>query len=357
MELRHLRYFIAAAEEEHFGRAADRLHVTRPAVSQLVADLESELDTALFERRGARVHLSAAGRALLPRVQAVMRDLDQAFTLTRQVGRGKTGALDIGFGALALAHPIFRAAIQGLRAACPDVNVTIHEMPSGQQRQAIEEGRLHAGFMHFALTDEARRSAGPAGTQRLHLQTGGLGVAVAQGHPLAQRRSLSLAELHGEPFVVVTCSSVNPSFGRLYALCQQAGFEPQIVREVDSMARQLNLVSVGAGIGLIVTGAHYRCPEGVAVVPLDDVDYPTTFALEWSAQCREPALQRFIGIVEALMQELRMPGPPPQPQPAGARVVPLHRPKPQARTSPPAEPPSSGPLLLCEAWHRGFASR
>src|SRR5260370_38533909 len=98
MELRHLRYFIAAAEEEHFGRASDRLHVTRPAVSQIIADLEEELGTPLFERLAHRVRLTAAGRALLPQLQTNMNDLDDAFVMTNGVGEGNGGTLKQRYG-------------------------------------------------------------------------------------------------------------------------------------------------------------------------------------------------------------------------------------------------------------------
>ena len=111
MELRHLRYFMAAAEEEHFGRASDRLHVTRPAVSQIIADLESELGTPLFERLAHRVRLTAAGRALLPKLQAVMVDLNEALTTAKRVGEGKSGNLNIGYGSLTLLHSLLGSMI------------------------------------------------------------------------------------------------------------------------------------------------------------------------------------------------------------------------------------------------------
>src|SRR6059058_4154872 len=121
MELRHLRYFMAAAEEEHFGRASDRLHVTRPAVSQIIADLQSELGTPLFERLAHRVRLTAAGRALLPQLQAVMNDLNEALATAKRVGEGKSGTLNIGYGSLTLLHTLFRDAIKTFHETYPEV--------------------------------------------------------------------------------------------------------------------------------------------------------------------------------------------------------------------------------------------
>jgi hypothetical protein len=117
--------------------------------------------------------------------------------------------------------------------------------------------------------------------ERLRIQSGGLGVVVPHDHPLASRKSVALAELSNEYFVVVPHSSVSPGYGPLHSLCQKAGFEPRIVQEVGSISSQLNLVSVGMGIGLTVTGKNFTYPASLAVVPLKDVNYTTTFALSW----------------------------------------------------------------------------
>ena len=139
MELRHLRYFIAAAEEEHFGRAADRLCITRPAVSQLVADLEAELGTPLFQRLAHRVKLTAAGHTLLPRLQTVMKDLNEALLLAGLVGQGKTGTLNIGYGTLTLLHKLFRATIKRYCELYPDVTLSLFEMSTTDQPKALAE--------------------------------------------------------------------------------------------------------------------------------------------------------------------------------------------------------------------------
>ena len=140
---------MAAAEEEHFGRAAERLHVTRPAVSQMIADLEDEVGIPLFERLSHRVILTAAGRALLPRVQSVMIELNDALATARRVGHGTTGRLSLGYGSLTLFHSLFRAAIHEFRDTYPDVILSLVEIPTADQAKALAEGRIQAGFMHF----------------------------------------------------------------------------------------------------------------------------------------------------------------------------------------------------------------
>ena len=308
MELRHLRYFIAAAEEEHFGRASDRLCVTRPAVSQIIADLESELGTPLFERLAHRVKLTAAGRTLLPKLQAVMTDLTEALVTAKRVGQGKTGSLNIGYGSLTLMHSLFRASVKRFHELYPDVTLSLFEMSTTDQPRALAEGKIHAGFMHFgpgrALLRKRRGEGETAQDDTVldwfRIQTGGLGVAVPNDHRLAKRKSLTLGDLAGEVFVVVPRSTSSPGYGPLYELCQKVGFEPQIVQEVGTIATQVNLISVGMGIGLIPTGRHFAYPPSLSVIPLEDVTYETTFVFGWVKGQKDPALDRMIEIIKAL---------------------------------------------------------
>jgi DNA-binding transcriptional LysR family regulator len=307
MELRHLRYFIAAAEEQHFGRAAERLHVTRPAVSQIIADLEGELGTPLFERLAHHVRLTAAGRTLLPHCVRVIDELNEAFTLTKRVGEGKRGTLSIGYGSLTLMHSIFRAAVKQFRETYPDVTLSLIEMPSGSQSKAIAEKKIHAGFMHLGpgpgpVHKRRTEVSSRDGTvlESVRIQISSLGVAVSADHWLASKSSVSLKDLANEQFVVDPRSNSSPSYGQLYALCQKAGFEPNVVQEVGTIASQLNLISCGMGIGLAVMGKGFTYPSSLAVVPLENVNYPVNFLFAWMKGEKDPTLDRMIEIVEAL---------------------------------------------------------
>ena len=308
MELRHLRYFLAAAEEENFGRASERLHVTRPAVSQLIGDLEGELGLLLFERVAHGVKLSAAGRTLLPRVRSVMTDLDDAFNAARLVSEGKGGSLSIGYGSVTLMHTLFREAVKQFHERYPEVNLSLVELPSPEQQKALADGRIQAGFMHFGpgrMLQRKRSMPTVAGQDEtvldcLKIQSSKLGAAVPANHRLARRKSVAFADLSGEDFVVVPHSSFSPGYGPLFTLCQQAGFEPRIVQEVQTATTQINLISVGLGIGLIMTGRGFAYPPGVRVIPLEGVDYPTEFVLGWVKGRKDPALDSMIGIVKRL---------------------------------------------------------
>ena len=308
MELRHLRYFIAAAEEEHFGRASDRLHVTRPAVSQIIADLEQEIATPLFERLAHRVRLTAAGRSLLPQLQVVMTQLNDAVTQAKRVGEGKSGSLNIGYGSLTLLHSLFRDAIKAFRETYPEVSLSLMEMSTTDQPKALAERKIHAGFMHFGpgRTMLRQRRGGHVQGQDetvldwFRIQTGGLGVAVANDHPLAKRKAVTLADLAGEGFVIVPNSSSSPGYGPLYGLCKKAGFEPRVVQEVSTISSQINLISVGMGIGLAVIGRKFSYPPGLTVIPLRDVNYTTSFVFAWVKGQKDPALDRMLEIIKTL---------------------------------------------------------
>ena len=307
MELRHLRYFIAAAEEEHFGRASDRLHLTRPAVSQIIADLEDEIASPLFERLAHRVKLTAAGRALLPQLRAVMAQLNDALVLAKQVGEGKSGSLKIGYGSLTLLHPLFRAVIKKYRESYPDVSLSLYEVSTTDQPQALAEGKINAGFMHFgpgrtALHKPRGDDTRGRDTSVLdwhRIQTGRLGVALANDHPLAGKKSLTIADLADEHFVVVPNSSSSPGYGPLYSLCKKAGYEPKVVQEVSTVSGQLNLISVGMGVGLAVVGRDFSYPTNLSVIPLSDVKEATSFVFAWVKGQKDPPLDRMLDIIKA----------------------------------------------------------
>lgn len=311
MELRHLRYFVAAAEEEHFGRAAERLHVTRPAVSKLIADLESELETPLFERLAHGVKLTEAGRALLPHLQAVITNLNDAFAAAKRVAQGRRGVLSIGYGSLTLLHPLFRAAIKEFRQTYPDVTLSLYEAPSAELPKALAAGKIHAGFMHFgpraAVLRKHRGAQSLAQDEALmdwfRIQSYGLGVAVPSDHALAQRGSVALGELADEQFIVVPGSSRSPTFGLPHALCQKEGFEPHILQEAGTLASQLNLVSVGMGIALVPVGESFRYPAGITVLPIENVSYSTAFIFGWVKGKMTPALEHMIDIVRVLAEK------------------------------------------------------
>ncbi|AHG64173.1 LysR family transcriptional regulator [Advenella mimigardefordensis] len=312
MELRHLRYFIAAAEEEHFGRAADRMCITRPAISQIIADLENELSLTLFERAPGRVKLTAAGRGLLPRLQNIMDELNVSLDMAREMSDGKRGTLRIAYGTLTLLHPIFRAAIKQFRESFPDVTLSLLEMVTSQQSVALAEGKIDAGFMNFGERpvqlprkwNHGLVAQNHKDLDWLLIQSSGLGVVMPNDHQLAHHSAITLDMLEHERFIVVPQSSGSHGFALLYALCEKAGFEPQVAQEVTSISSQLNLVSVGIGIGFTILGKNFYYPDNVTVVPLANVDYHSNFVFAWIKDQRDPVLEHMINIIAALSKKM-----------------------------------------------------
>lgn len=307
MELRHLRYFVAAAQEEHFGRAAERLHVTRPAVSKIIGDLESELDTALFERIGHRVKLTHAGQALLPQVQCILADLKDAVTLARNVGKGRYGSLSIGYGALSLLHPLFLDAVKQFRETYPDVALSLFEIATSDQPRALAGGKIDGGFM--ILGPELAEPVRDGSSRLAHADTVmdwfriencELGIAVPLRHRLATKDSVALAELAPETFVAVSRAVGGIAYGLPVEACRQAGFEPRIGQEVGSITSQLNLVCAGMGIAVVPMGRHLDYPARLVVLPIRDLGSRVAFAFGWVRGRRSPALDRMLDIVKAL---------------------------------------------------------
>ncbi|MEZ5650001.1 MAG: LysR substrate-binding domain-containing protein [Burkholderiaceae bacterium] len=297
MELRHLRYFVAAAEELHFGRAAEILSVTRPAVSQTIADLEAELGVALFERRAHKVRLTAAGESLFKHSSRVLSDLSQAVETAKRIGHGKLGQLVVGYGSLSLLHPLFRRAVKQFGSEYPDTEIALREMPSSAQIDAVRAGSLDAGFVYVALDrGEPKTSVPQAGAIKdldsLELQEGGLGVALPLDHPLAKRKSLVLSDLVDEGFIVVRRSLMNPYFS----------FVPKIVQEVSNIATQVNLISVGMGVGLVVSSADLQYPQNIRVLPLRGIEYISQFRLIWRADQVNPILDNFVDTMRRLVK-------------------------------------------------------
>ena len=317
MELRHLRYFIAAAEEQHFSRAADRLCVTRPAVSRMISDLEEELGTQLFERSAHRIKLTAAGAVMLERLRGVMKELTLTLELTKRVGSGKSGILNIGHGSSTLHHPLFRASIKQVNDEFPDVALSFFEGTHVDQLNALRDGTLHVSFTHSPISESVpkRRSRNfsiPTDDEsefvRLPIQTGRLAVALASSHPLAARKNLKLSDLANEAFINVPLSSTSPSSGKIAALCMEAGFEARVAQEVKNTEAQLNLVAAGIGIGLLVTLPTSRYPDDIKVMPLQGVKLMTKFELLClKSRQSEPVIKQFANIVRRLVMQDHFP--------------------------------------------------
>lgn len=294
MELRHLRYFVAVAEELHFTRAAERLHIGQPPLSQQIQALEAELGVSLLDRSSRRVALTEAGRHFLRRAQEILRETEQAAEQARRVARGETGELSVGFTSSLPFTSFLPQVVKNFRQHCPDVALTLREMTSLAQIHAVADGSLDIGLV--------RRPEGPLpeGAVLRDLLSHPLRVVIQADHPLAARPALAVADLRDEPFVMHPRAAGAGIYRQLQRLCREAGFEPRVVQEAREATTLIGLCA--AGLGLTILPAPFECIriEGVRYLPLTDAEAYATMTLVTRAGESPPLVVRFVAQVETL---------------------------------------------------------
>ena len=290
MELRHLRYFVAVAEERHFSRAAQRLHVSQPPLSQQIQALEAELDVPLFTRGRGGVRRTAAGDALLPLARGILDAVQHAITQTRQAGRGEAGRLRIGFAGSMPFTDIMPRLLRDYRAAWPQVTLDLREQPSQAQIDDLLADRLDLGFLRHTPSIADPR------LDTLVVQREALLVAIHVDHPLAAQSSVRLADLREQPFVLYSASLGSGLREQTLALCAQAGFTPRIAQEVHEMPTLIGLISAGLGVGIVAASMQRAQLPFVAYRPLRGVRARTEVLLAWRRDDAQPPLRNFIAL-------------------------------------------------------------
>jgi len=266
MELRHLRYFIAVAEELHFGRAAERLCIAQPPLSQQIQQLERELGFRLFHRTQRHVELTAAGQLMLEEAREVLAGLERAAAAGRRVARGEVGWIGIGFVGTAT-YEFLPAALSAFRALHPEVELVLRELVSAKQVQALRDKRIHIGLARPGVVEK--------GIVSVPLYQEPLVAALPTRHPLAQREHLTLAALAEEPFILFP-RHPKPSYADyLISLCEGVGFSPQVVQEAAEIHTAISLVAAALGVTLVPASVQSAHREGIAYRPFE-VPQPTT---------------------------------------------------------------------------------
>jgi DNA-binding transcriptional LysR family regulator len=294
MELRHLRYFVAVGEEQHYGRAARRLRVAQPALSRQIQDLEEELGFKLFERLPRGVKLNAAGALFLEDARRILRELSEASARAGRVAQGLAGTIRIGFTENASWRGVVPESFRRFREQQPDAELQLQPEASLAQLEAIRSGRLDAGFVNFMPKSDPELDQLLVARQHVEL-------AVPKEHPLTKLRKVRLRDLKDAPFVWFP-RRANPAFyDQMMLKCYRGGLKtPRIVQEGLNEATILSLVSTGLGVGWVLGTARWRCPESVVVLPVMDLKMPLTLALAWRRDNTSPLLASFIGGVQRL---------------------------------------------------------
>jgi len=265
MELRHLRYFVATAEAQHFTRAAERLGMTQPPLSQQIRQLEQEVGTPLFDRTGRGVALNDAGRAFLACAQDILQRAEAAVLTAQRAARGEVGELTLGFTESASFSGVVTELIRQYRQQYPDVEMTLSQGDSETLVAQLRSGAIDAAFVRppFAL------DGGLAFTQ---LAQEPLMVALPLGHALARRKRLAPADLARERFILYSRKSGYGLSADIMAACRQHGLNPLIGQRAPQLSSAVNLVAAGMGVAIVPASLRHLRPDGVVYRP---------FALDW----------------------------------------------------------------------------
>ena len=292
MELRHLRYFIAVGEEQHFGRAANRLHVVQPALSRQIRDLERELGFLLFDRLPRGVRLSAAGKLFLNDARRILQDVAEAKRRAERMALGQAGTLRIGIATAISWHGLVVNAFREFRRRQPDVELVLHHMVSVHQVEAVLSDRLDAGLA-AAVT--------PWHEDLEHRQFAldRMVVAVPKGHPLTKRERIRLRDLRDTSFVWFH-RWVNPAFyDQMMEACARGGLSaPRIVQEATDRDMVLGLVQCRIGVAWVTESTRWHCPRGIVLLPVVDMNVRLPFNVIWRKHNTSPVLKKFLAQVQ-----------------------------------------------------------
>jgi len=299
MYLRRLRYFVIAAEEENFRRAALRLHVAQPALSKQIALMEEELGAALFLRVGGRV-LSDIGRLYVEDARRILRDIEQANERVRQAASGQLGVLRIGFRETAGRSRVVSHSFSAFRQQFPAVELRLQQMNSPAQCAALRAGELDVGFIYLSPEHAQGLNAIAVATDRFYL-------ALHRSHPLAAKTAIHLRDLDAESFIWLARSSNAYYSESLLRTCMEGGLTPRIIQEVDGEATALNLVAVGMGLSFIVAANDESPLPDVVFKSVVELNNVLTLALVWPETSSSPLAHNFVQTVGGITQSQAAP--------------------------------------------------
>lgn len=291
MELRHLRYFIAVAEELHFGRAAQVLGISQPPLSQQIQALEQEVGARLFERTNRRVELSEAGRLFLQEARLVLAQVDKAADAARRAQLGELGELKIGFTSSAPFNSSIPQAIFAFRQAFPAVHLNLQEMSSTEVAESLVDESIQVGLM--------RPLPLPDSLSVVELMREPLVAVLNAGHPLVEgsERGLHLAQLAQEPFVFFPRTYGSGLYAQLLNLARDAGFSPHFAQEAGEAMTIIGLVAAGLGVSVLPASYQRIRIDGVVYRTLLDPEAVTAVWLVQRKGAQTPMAKAFVELL------------------------------------------------------------
>ncbi|MCJ2164571.1 MULTISPECIES: LysR family transcriptional regulator [unclassified Pseudodesulfovibrio] len=291
MELRQLRYFIAVAEELHFGRAAERCHIAQPPLSQQIKRLEEELGVTLFERTSRKVSLTDEGQMFLQVARDTLCTLESGVEKMHMMAEGLIGKLRIGFLSSGL-HTDFLKGVTAFRKRYPGIQLDIREMQSSDQNLALRAGELDVGLSHYCYADHYHLDSRTFLADRYFL-------AVHEDHPLAQKGHAEFADIDKEPFIMFSRQHYPDAYDRAIGRYHKFGVQPRIVQEAKTHQTKLSLIAAGMGIGFVPDRMRAVLPDTVRMLPFDFQGevHRTPLKIVWRKGEQSPALKCFLEVL------------------------------------------------------------
>jgi LysR family transcriptional regulator, benzoate and cis,cis-muconate-responsive activator of ben and cat genes len=287
MELRHLRYFVAVAEEENVSRAALKLHVSQPGLSRQIRDLEEELGFLLLERSAKSVRLTDAGRAFLTEARAVLQRADEAVKAARAIASGGQGELHVGY-APSLTARILPPTLRAFQAELPMVRVRLHDLSTEEMLTGLRDGRLQIAFT-------VRLSAAMLrGLRFEELIREPICLAVSPKHALAGRRSVTLAEAAREPLIAYNRKEYPDAHEMLETIFIGMKSKPSVVEEHDSISSLIAAVEAGAGVAIAPVSLSCTAGPRLKLIPFSPALEPMVIGALWSKGENNPTAVRFL---------------------------------------------------------------
>lgn len=294
MEIRHVRYFLAVAEEASFRRAAERLNISQPPLSSQIRDLEKEFGTTLFHRTTHGVELTTSGKFLLEPFRDLLDRFNDTLALAKSAGRGEAGRLRIGFLASVPMHEMFPRILRAFRQRYPNVALDMSHLPTGTQLQMLANDQLDLGFLRPLVPSSPLRSI-----QMIELWRDRLEVFFSADHPLSRRDGpVELDALADEDFVAFKRQVGSGLFEHTLALCRRAGFVPRVVQQSSDGGALLGFVGAGLGIAILPRVYASKGLPGIDHRELRARDANTGIALAKTLNKTAPLAERFLRLVE-----------------------------------------------------------
>jgi DNA-binding transcriptional LysR family regulator len=300
VELRHLRYFVAVGETLHFGRAAERLRIAQPPLSQQIRRLEEELGVRLLNRTSRHVDLTDAGRLFLVEARRTLAQVDRAARIAMRAHRGEVGRLAIGYMASAELS-VFPKILPAFRKRHPGVHIVLQILPPREQFQRLRAGRLQIGFVRLPVTDRTL-SILPVFREPV--------VAVLpEGHTLAGQRTVALRALRNETLVLFPRQHAPGYYDFLMRICRQSGLDPKLVHESEKLQTIVSLVAMGRGVSLMPKCVANLARKGVVCRPLRPQAPDTELGLIHDPRNRSDLVQAFVSLAKAILLKSGSPRP------------------------------------------------